>query len=63
MFGDVGHGFLMALGAFMCIRHELVLKKIKAIPVLMPTPDVYESLSRGIIAAGAGDSVAGGRAP
>jgi TRAP-type C4-dicarboxylate transport system substrate-binding protein len=28
---------------------ELVLKKIKAIPVLMPTPDVYESLSRGTI--------------
>ena len=28
---------------------ELVLKKLKAIPVLMPTPDVYESLSRGTI--------------
>lgn len=28
---------------------ELVLKKIKATPVLMPTPDVYESLSRGTI--------------
>jgi TRAP-type C4-dicarboxylate transport system substrate-binding protein len=28
---------------------ELVLKKIKAIPVLMPTPEVYESLSRGTI--------------
>jgi TRAP-type C4-dicarboxylate transport system substrate-binding protein len=28
---------------------ELVIKKLKAIPVLMPTPDVYESLSRGTI--------------
>ena len=28
---------------------ELLLKKLKAIPVLMPTPDVYESLSRGTI--------------
>lgn len=28
---------------------ELVLKKLKAIPVLMPTPEVYESLSRGTI--------------
>jgi len=28
---------------------ELVLKKLKATPVLMPTPDVYESLSRGTI--------------
>ena len=28
---------------------ELVVKKLKAIPVLMPTPDVYESLSRGTI--------------
>ena len=28
---------------------ELVMKKLKAIPVLMPTPDVYESLSRGTI--------------
>jgi len=28
---------------------ELALKKIKAIPVLIPTPDVYESLSRGTI--------------
>ena len=28
---------------------ELVLKKLKAIPVLLPTPDVYESLSRGTI--------------
>ena len=26
-----------------------MLKKLKAIPVLMPTPDVYESLSRGTI--------------
>jgi TRAP-type C4-dicarboxylate transport system substrate-binding protein len=28
---------------------ELVIKKLKATPVLMPTPDVYESLSRGTI--------------
>jgi TRAP-type C4-dicarboxylate transport system substrate-binding protein len=28
---------------------ELLLKKIKAVPVLMPTPEVYESLSRGTI--------------
>ena len=28
---------------------ELVLKKLKATPVLMPTPEVYESLSRGTI--------------
>ena len=28
---------------------ELALKKLKAIPVLIPTPDVYESLSRGTI--------------
>ena len=28
---------------------ELLLKKLKAVPVLMPTPDVYESLSRGTI--------------
>ncbi|MCW5656900.1 MAG: TRAP transporter substrate-binding protein DctP [Burkholderiaceae bacterium] len=28
---------------------ELVLKKIKAVPVLMATPEVYESLSRGTI--------------
>jgi TRAP-type C4-dicarboxylate transport system substrate-binding protein len=28
---------------------ELVLKKLKAVPVLMPTPEVYESLSRGTI--------------
>ncbi len=28
---------------------ELLLKKLKAVPVLMPTPEVYESLSRGTI--------------
>ena len=28
---------------------ELLLKKMKAVPVLMPTPEVYESLSRGTI--------------
>jgi TRAP-type C4-dicarboxylate transport system substrate-binding protein len=28
---------------------EIVVKKLKATPVLMPTPDVYESLSRGTI--------------
>ncbi len=28
---------------------ELLLKKLKMTPVLMPTPDVYESLSRGTI--------------
>ena len=28
---------------------ELALKKLKATPVLIPTPDVYESLSRGTI--------------
>jgi len=28
---------------------ELLLKKVKAVPVLMPTPEVYESLSRGTI--------------
>ena len=28
---------------------ELVIKKLKAIPVLLPTTDVYESLSRGTI--------------
>ncbi|MEO8310106.1 MAG: TRAP transporter substrate-binding protein DctP [Caldimonas sp.] len=28
---------------------ELVIRKLKATPVLMPTPDVYESLSRGTI--------------
>lgn len=26
---------------------ELLLRKVKAVPVLMPTPEVYESLSRG----------------
>ena len=28
---------------------ELLLKKLKVVPVLMPTPEVYESLSRGTI--------------
>lgn len=28
---------------------ELLLRKLKAVPVLMPTPEVYESLSRGTI--------------
>jgi TRAP-type C4-dicarboxylate transport system substrate-binding protein len=28
---------------------ELLLKKLNAVPVLMPTPEVYESLSRGTI--------------
>lgn len=28
---------------------ELLVKKLKAVPVLMPTPEVYESLSRGTI--------------
>jgi TRAP-type C4-dicarboxylate transport system substrate-binding protein len=28
---------------------ELLLRKIKAVPVLMPTPEVYESMSRGTI--------------
>ena len=28
---------------------ELLLKELKAVPVLMPTPEVYESLSRGTI--------------